>query len=119
MAENTARHSRPQNVGTAEGLSSLSPATGRPGAHAPVGVGAAVHEPAAVAVHVHGPGLVVLAQHHVLAHTGPGHPEGGVWVVVVAVHVQLPVMHALGEGRRAQHHPVIVAAAGGRLVVVG
>ena len=78
-----------------------------------------MHEPAAVVVHVHGPRLVVLAQHHVLGHAGPGHPKGGVRVVVVPIHVQLPVVRALGEGRRAQHHPVVIAAARGCLVVVG
>lgn len=86
--------------------------------YSPIGVGIAVHEPAAVVVHIHGPGLVILAQHHVLDHVDPGDAKGRVRVVVVAVHVQLPVMHALGEGCGAQHHPVIVAVAGGSLVVI-
>lgn len=89
-----------------------------PEQHSPIGVGIAVHEPAAVVVHIHGPGLVILAQHHVLDHVDPGNAKGRVRVVVVAVHVQLPVMHALGEGCGAQHHPVIVAVAGGSLVVI-
>jgi hypothetical protein len=78
-----------------------------------------MHEPAAVVVHVHGPGFVILAQHHVLDHAGPGHPKGGVWVVVIPVHMQLPVVYALGERSRAQHHPVIIAATGRCLVVIG
>lgn len=84
----------------------------------PVGVRVAVHEPAAVVVNVHGPSLVVLAQHHVLDDVNPGDAKGWIRMVVVAVHVQFPVMHALGEGGCAQNNPVIVAAAGGRLVVV-
>lgn len=86
--------------------------------HSPIGVGVAVHEPAAVVVHVHGPRLVILAQHHVLDHVNPGNAKGRIWVVVVAVHVQFPVMHALGEGCSAQNNTVIVAVAGGSLVVI-
>lgn len=84
----------------------------------PVCVRVAVHEPAAVVVNIHGPSLVVLAQHHVLDDVNPGNAKGWIGMVVVAVHVQFPVMHALGEGSCAQNNPVIVAAAGSGLVVV-
>jgi hypothetical protein len=40
-------------------------------------------------------------------------------VVVIPVHMQLPVVYALGERSRAQHHPVIIAATGRCLVVIG
>lgn len=89
-----------------------------PRQHSPIGVGIAVHEPAAVVVHIHGPRLVVLAQHHVLDNVNPGNAKGWIRVVVVPVHVQFPVMHALGEGCGAKNHPVIVAVAGGSLVVI-
>jgi len=78
-----------------------------------------VHEPGAVVVHVHGPGLVVLPQHHVLQHVGPSDPEGRVRVVVIAIHGHFPVMDAAGEGRVTHDHPVVVAVAGHRQVVVG
>lgn len=78
-----------------------------------------VHEPGAVVVHVHGPRLVVLPQHHVLQDIGPGDAEGRVRVVVVAIHRHLPVVDASGEGGVSEDHPVVVAVARHRQVVVG
>lgn len=78
-----------------------------------------MHEPGAVVVNVHGPGLVVLPQHHVLQDVTPGDPEGRVRVVVVAVDGHFPVMNAAGETGVAQDHPVVVAVARHRQVVVG
>lgn len=39
-------------------------------------------------------------------------------MVVIPVHMQFPVMHALGEGCCAKNNPVIIAVAGGSLVVI-
>lgn len=85
----------------------------------PVGVRVVVHEPGAVVVHVHGPRLVVLPQHHVLQDIGPGDAEGRVRVVVVAIHRHLPVVDASGEGGVSEDHPIVVAVARHRQVVVG
>lgn len=84
----------------------------------PIGVRIAMHEPAAVVVNIHGPRLVVLAEHHVLDDVNPGNAKGWIRMVVIPVHMQFPVMHALGEGCCAKNNPVIVAVAGGSLVVV-
>ena len=78
-----------------------------------------MHEPGAVVVHVHGPGLVVLSQHHVLQHVAPSDPEGRVRVVVVAIDGHFPVMDAAGESGVTHDHPVVVAVARHRQVVVG
>lgn len=85
----------------------------------PVGVRVVVHKPGAVVVHVHSPGLVVLPQHHILQDVGPSDPKGRVRVVVIAINGHFPVMNAAGESGITQDHPVIVAVARHRQIVVG
>ena len=63
--------------------------------HLPVGVGVVVHEPGAVVVHIHGPGFVVFPQHHVLHGVDPRHSKRRVWVVVIAIDADLPVVNTL------------------------
>lgn len=63
--------------------------------HLPIGVGVVVHKPGAVVVHIHGPGFVVLPQHHLFHGVDPCHTKCRVWVVVIAIDANLPVVNAL------------------------
>lgn len=67
--------------------------------HLPVGVGVVVHEPGAVVVHIHGPSFVIFPQHHVLHGVDPCYAKRRIWVVVIAINADLPIVNALRFNR--------------------
>lgn len=85
----------------------------------PIGVRIAVHEPTAVVVNVHSPRLVILPKHHVLDNVNSSNSKGRIWMIIITVYMQFPVVDSLWESRCAQNNTVIIATAGSSLVVIG
>ena len=79
---------------------------------------AVVHEPGALRVDVHAPGLVVLTEHVLFGYVVASDTKRRVWLIVVAVHGDFPVVQALGEADRAQDDAVFEAFASCGHVVV-
>lgn len=78
-----------------------------------------MHEPRTVVIHIHGPGFIIFPQHSVPRRVNTSHTKCRVRVVIVAIDAKLPVMNPFGESSCSEHHTVIVAVAGQRLVLVG
>lgn len=84
-----------------------------------IGMFIVMAKPTATAVNVHAPRLVVFTQNGILDSATQGHTYCGIWVSIIPINGDFPIVAATRETDVTEHNSVVKAGTGCGCIVIG